>query len=64
MRDLVKLLSIPKVNSTEAYKHGYDCGINGANETNCHFSIFASKENTKAWERGKKAALKGKEHKK
>ena len=57
MSKLLKVLSIPRVNHKEAYGHGYDCGINGANETNFHFSIFSSTENTKAWEQGKKAAL-------
>lgn len=38
-----------------AYDYGYDCGKNGPNQENCHFRIFSSPENTKAWERGKKA---------
>jgi len=38
----------------EAYDHGYDCGLNGANLTNCHFSIFQSQDNTAAWNEGKK----------
>ncbi len=50
-------LTIPEVKQTEAYKQGYDYGVNGANTTNCHFSIFSSKANTKEWERGKAAAL-------
>lgn len=56
---LAKLLiemTPPKVDSDHAYKMGYDCGINGANKTNCHFSIFSSPENTKAWEKGKSDA--------
>ncbi len=57
MSELLKVLNIPKVSRKEAYKYGYDCGINGVNETNCHFSIFSSKENTKAWEEGRVAAL-------
>lgn len=39
---------------TNAYKAGFDCGTNGPNEQNCHFTIFATRENTKEWERGKK----------
>ena len=39
-----------------AYKMGKDCALNGANEKNCHFSIFSSPEHTRAWERGKKEA--------
>lgn len=33
---------------------GYDAGRNKPNETNCHFSIFATPYMTRAWERGKK----------
>jgi len=44
-----------------AYKMGYDCGLNGANETNCNFGIFSTPENTKLWEEGKKDADKVKE---
>lgn len=33
---------------------GYDAGRNKPNETNCHFSIFATPAMTKAWEKGKK----------
>lgn len=40
------------VNVEEAYRFGFDCGKNGPNTTNCHFSIFAMVENTRAWERG------------
>ena len=48
---------IPPVRSQDyAYKMGYDCEMNGATEENCHFSIFSSKENTAAWEDGKRAA--------
>lgn len=43
-----------------AYEHGYDCGINGANQTNCNFTIFSTPEKTKEWERGKKDAEKSK----
>lgn len=50
-------------NSTE-YKNGYDAGLNGPNTGNCHFSNFATKEQTKDWEAGnsagKKARKKGK----
>lgn len=40
----------------EAYKRGEDYFFNGANDYNCRFSIFATPENTKAWEQGKKDA--------
>lgn len=47
--------AIPKIVTKEqAYEFGRDCGINGANNINSHYSIFFSNENTKAWERGKR----------
>lgn len=42
-----------KRSTDDAYRAGYDCGKNGVNTTNCHFGIFSTPENTKAWERGK-----------
>lgn len=36
-----------------AYRMGRDCAINGPNETNCDFRIFATPVCTDAWERGK-----------
>ena len=41
---------------TKEYRAGFDCGINGANEENCHFSLFSTPERTKEWEKGKKDA--------
>jgi len=35
------------------YKMGYDCELNGANEINCHFSIFSTEEKMHEWEHGK-----------
>lgn len=43
-------------NEKICYAMGYDCGMNGADEKNCHFSLFSSIENTRAWEAGKKQA--------
>ncbi len=43
------------VSTTEAFNAGYDYGLRGANTTNCHFSLFATKELTAAWEAGKRA---------
>lgn len=40
----------------DAYKMGYDCGMNGANQINCNFRIFGSPESTREWERGKEQA--------
>ena len=45
---------IPKYSKEHAYKMGKDCAVNGANTINCDFAIFALKENTRAWEQGKK----------
>ncbi len=43
-----------QISEQDAYQQGRDCGISGPNETNCHFSLFASPRLTKAWERGKR----------
>jgi ribosome modulation factor len=43
----------PKMTEERAYRLGYDCGMNGANLTNCNFSIFQLPYWTAAWERGK-----------
>lgn len=40
----------------DAFNAGFDCGMNGANTTNCHFGLFSSREMTAAWERGKRVA--------
>ncbi len=53
MADISKLIP-PKRSKDDAYKMGVDCALNSANTQNCHFSIFSSRENTKAWEDGKK----------
>ena len=47
----------PKFGKEYAYKMGYDCGINGANTTNCHFAIFFSEKTMRAWEQGKRDAI-------
>lgn len=54
LSDLLARLTPPSRTTKYAYEMGVDCAVNGANETNCHFSIFSSPENTKAWEQGKK----------
>ena len=46
------------MNEQEVYDYGRDCGINGANTTNCNFGIFSRPEFTKAWERGKASVRK------
>lgn len=37
-----------------AYKAGLDYAKHGANESNCHFSIFSTPAKVKAWEQGTK----------
>ena len=44
----------------ESYKMGYDCGKNGSNEINCHYTLFATPGSTAEWERGKADAEAGK----
>lgn len=39
------------------YRAGYDCGMNGASEKNCHFSLFSTKDKMQSWERGKSQAI-------
>ena len=51
---------IPTSNEKICFTMGYDCGVNGADEKNCHFSLFSSPANTKAWEAGKRQAEKDK----
>lgn len=41
---------------------GFDCAENGANERNCHFTIFGTTDGTKAWETGKRKAEMEDEH--
>ena len=41
------------MNEQEAFALGRNCGLNGADTTNCHYSIFEKPEFTKAWENGK-----------
>jgi ribosome modulation factor len=37
------------------WQNGYDAGLNGVNQTNCHFSNFATPEDRDQWESGKRA---------
>jgi len=54
IKELIKKLPPPKRSKEYAYKMGLDNAKNGANITNCHFSIFSSPENIRAWEKGVK----------
>lgn len=49
-----------KASIDEARAAGYRCAIEGANIDNCHFSLFATPELTRAWEEGKRIAEEGK----
>jgi hypothetical protein len=52
--DLMKLFAKQKpVEFRTPYLAGYDCGLNGANEKNCHFGWFSTVAHTRAWEHGK-----------
>lgn len=55
------ITGIPKVNADICFKAGYDAEMNGANTTNCHFSLFSAPQFTAAWENGKKQASKDKQ---
>ena len=55
------LLSIPQPDLRHCFQMGYECEMSGANTTNCHFSIFSTKERMQAWEAGKKQAAQVKE---
>ena len=62
MKDFQKFItSIPKVSVDICFKAGYDAEVNGANTTNCHFSLFSAPQFTAAWENGKKQAVKDKQ---
>lgn len=48
---LADLSSTPEID--HAREMGRDYARNGANTTNCHFSLFCTREHTEAWERGR-----------
>jgi len=37
------------------YDAGYDAGRNGPDIVNSHFTLFATRESTREWERGNRA---------
>lgn len=45
---------------SKEYNNGFDCGLNGANTTNCAISNFSTKEQTADWEAGQRAGKKEK----
>lgn len=50
---LPEFLADPLPTVEEARRMGRDYARNGANETNCHFRLFATPEHLCAWEQGK-----------
>jgi len=58
--DLFKFPIPPYKSYDECYKAGFDCGLNGPNKNNCHFSFFTTHEKMKEWEKGRKEAEDGK----
>lgn len=57
MNDFIsRITSIPKADTKKCFDAGYDSEMHGANETNCAFWLFSSKENTRAWEDGVRKA--------
>lgn len=50
--DISKLV-VPGRSLEDCFTAGKDCAINGANDDNCHYSIFSLQENTAEWESGK-----------
>ena len=59
---LADQILVEDADEEKSYKMGMDYAENGANTTNCHFSLFRTKRMTSAWERGRDraAARKGK----
>jgi len=55
----MKEVYFPKPSMSYAYKMGFDCGVNGPNQKNCHFSLFSSPQGTREWEEGKQDAEEG-----
>jgi len=60
IKDFINESNRYKGNLQKCYELGYDAGLNGATEENCHFGLFASKEMSDSWSEGNK---KGKEEK-
>lgn len=56
----IKDLAQAQQRPVSCYDLGYDAAVNGANEVNCHFGIFSTRERTSEWERGNRAGLKAK----
>ena len=60
LRELLRELTTPALlAATPEYAEamGRDYVLSGANTTNCNFRLFATPELTRAWERGRNAAI-------
>lgn len=55
MLEKIKSFLSNPADADECFQAGFDCGMNGANTTNCAIKYFSSKDKTKKWEEGKKA---------
>ncbi len=53
---MFNFIPVPTHDEKTCFDMGYDCHVNGANTTNCNFSLFSTRENTAAWEAGKRQA--------
>ena len=47
-------LAVGQPSEEHAERMGFDAGYNKPDETNCHFSLFLTRELSRAWELGKK----------
>jgi len=56
MRTKVKWLP-PEPGTGAAFTAGQDYARNGENETNCHVRHFVTREQTKAWQRGRDSII-------
>lgn len=53
-----------KKQASKEYLAGWDAGMNGANDTNCNFTLFTTQTQTDEWDRGNRDALLAKGKKK
>lgn len=54
MKHFGRLMAAQRPSYEYAHRMGFDAGFGAPNTTNCHFSLFATPELTKAWEVGKR----------
>lgn len=58
--ELPESMLAPLPTVKQAYRMGRDYALNGPNQDNCHFRLFATPAHTQAWEKGKVDAATGK----